>query len=248
MEKKNTQTSLFEINTDAIPDISSIFGDPQKAEPEAQTRKNGAGGGGNDQTPLEVQELTTTVRVKKTISRHRMRRILSEANLEKELPWHFNVGETYHCLSWGDVDSLTYFRVIVKQQHIKYALISTWCMAMEDLKEMDEWISRGYVDRIDLYCGEIFRGTYGAEYEAAIELEKKHGGRLCIFRNHSKIMVLLGERFDAVIESSANVNTNPRTEQSVITIDSDLAAWYKEIFDGVISFDRTFDDVKPYSE
>lgn len=45
MEKKNTQTSLFEINTDAIPDISSIFGDPQKADPESQTRKNGAGGG-----------------------------------------------------------------------------------------------------------------------------------------------------------------------------------------------------------
>lgn len=44
-KNEHIQTNLFEINTDAIPDISSIFGDPQKAEPEVQTRKNGAGGG-----------------------------------------------------------------------------------------------------------------------------------------------------------------------------------------------------------
>lgn len=241
-KKEHIQTNLFEINSDAIPDISSLFAEETK--PEKKEKKQS--GGGNDMTPLEIQEVTTTVRVKKTINRHRMRRILSEANLEKQLPWHFNAGETYHCISWGDVDSLTYMRSIVKQQRIKYALISTWCMAMEDINEIDEWLSRGYAERVDLYCGEIFRGTYAAEYEAAVELEKKHGGRLCIFRNHSKVMVLIGERFDAVIESSANVNTNPRTEQTVITIDSELAKWYKDIFDGVISFDRTFDDVKPY--
>ena len=243
MAKKSIQTNLFEINTAAIPDMASLFGEEEK--PETVLKDENSEAEGPDQTPLEKQEFNT-VRVKKTINRHKMRRILSEANLEKELPWHFSEGDTFHCLSWGDVDSLTYFRAVVKQQHIKYALISTWCMAMEDLREMDDWISRGYVDRIDLYCGEIFRGTYGAEYEAAIELEKKHGGRLCIFRNHSKVMVLIGDRFDAVIESSANVNTNPRTEQTVISIDGELARWYKDIFDGVISFDRTFDSVKPY--
>lgn len=243
-KKEHIQTNLFEINSDAIPDISSLFAEETK--PEKKEKKQS--GGDNDMTPLEIQEVTTTVRVKKTINRHRMRRILSEANLEKQLPWHFNAGETYHCISWGDVDSLTYMRSIVKQQRIKYALISTWCMAMEDVNEIDEWLSRGYAERVDLYCGEIFRGTYAAEYEAAVELEKKHGGRLCIFRNHSKVMVLIGERFDAVIESSANVNTNPRTEQTVITIDSELAKWYKDIFDGIISFDRTFDDVKPYED
>ena len=66
-----------------------------------------------------------------------------------------------------------------------------------------------------------------------------------MFRNHAKVMILLGERFDAVIESSANVNTNPRTEQTVITVDSELARWYKEFFDGIKSFERNFDDVEP---
>lgn len=201
---------------------------------------------GDELTPLQKQELNSSVKVKKTISGHKMRRILSEANLEKELPWHFEPGVSYHCMSWGDVDSLTYFRAVVKQQHIRYAFISTWCMAMEDVTEIEHWLKCGYIDRVDFYCGEIFRGSYTAEYEAVVALEKKYGGRLCIFRNHSKIMVLLGDRFDAVIESSANVNTNPRTEQTVITTDTELAHWYKDIFDGIISFDRSFDEVQPY--
>ena len=144
MAKKSIQTNLFEINTAAIPDMASLFGEEEK--PETVLKDENSEAEGPDQTPLEKQEFNT-VRVKKTINRHKMRRILSEANLEKELPWHFSEGDTFHCLSWGDVDSLTYFRAVVKQQHIKYALISTWCMAMEDLREMDDWISRGYVDR-----------------------------------------------------------------------------------------------------
>ena len=186
------------------------------------------------------------VRVRQTISRHAKRRVLSEIKLEQELPWHFENGVSYHCFSWGDVDSLTYFRAIVKQQKIRYAFISTWCMAMEDCNEIEGWIKAGYVGRCDFYIGEIFKASYYPEYEKLTAICKEHGGRVCMFRNHSKVMVLLGERFDAVIESSANVNTNPRSEQTVITVDKGLAAWYKEIFDGIRSFERHFDEVKPY--
>lgn len=196
--------------------------------------------------PEEELNPNKKVRVhKQEISRHRMRRITSEANLEKELPWHFEPGDVFHCISWGDVDSLTYFRVILKQQKIKYAAISTWCMATEDIKEIEEWLEAGIIRRVDFYCGEIFKGSYSKEYELLIELEKKHNGRVVIFRNHSKVMVIIGERFDAVIESSANVNTNPRTEQTTITIDSEVARFYKETFDGIKSFERNFDDVEP---
>jgi len=188
-----------------------------------------------------------SVKVKKTKNQHAMRRVLSELALEKELEWHFKEGVTYHCLSWGDVDSLTYFRLIVKQQHIFYALISSWCIASEDIAEIRQWIENGYIDRVDFYIGEIFKASYRKQYEELKELCRELGGRVCMFRNHSKIMVLLGDKFDAVIESSANVNTNPRCEQAAITVSRELANWYKEIFDGVISFERDFDDVKPYA-
>lgn len=60
-------------------------------------------------------------------------------------------------------------------------------------------------------------------------------------------MAGFGERFDFVIESSANVNTNPRSECTVITIDTELARFYKEeIFDNIQSFNRDFPNWEPY--
>lgn len=64
--------------------------------------------------------------------------------------------------------------------------------------------------------------------------------RICICRNHSKVMVGFGDKFDFVIESSANVNTNPRIEQASIHIDTNLAKFYKEFYDGLVSFNKDF--------
>lgn len=202
------------------------------------------------EVPKPKEELKTgkAVQVKKTENRHAMRRVLSELALEKELDWHFEQGVSYHSISFGDVDALTYMRVIVKQQRIKYALVSTWCMASEDISEIRSWIDKGYIGRVDFYVGEIFKASYYRQYQELIDLCKSLGGRVAICRNHAKVMVLLGERFNAVIESSANVNTNPRIENTVITVDSELAYWYKEFFDGIKSFERNFDDVTAWQE
>lgn len=200
----------------------------------------------SQEEPKEPEQDDKSVQVKKTENKHTMRRIKSELALEKELPWHFEPGVSYHCISFGDVDALTYMRVVVKQQRIRYALVSTGCMASEDISEIRGWIENGYIGRVDFYVGEIFKASYYKQYQELISLCKTLGGRVAICRNHAKVMVLLGERFDVAIESSANVNTNPRIEQAIITTDSELAHWYKEFFDGIKSFERNFDDVTPW--
>ena len=111
-----------------IPSILEIMGmDPTETQPK-QKKKD---------LPEPDDPLYEIVKVKKTMTIHQARRINSELALEKSLPWHFEQGASYHCVSFGDVDSLTYLRVIVKQQRIRYAVISTWCMALEDIKEID---------------------------------------------------------------------------------------------------------------
>ena len=75
-------------------------------------------------------------------------------------------------------------------------------------------------------------------YDAVLDFLPECGGRLCVFRNHSKIMMVVGERFDCLIESSANVNTNPRSENTVLTVDRQLVADYIELFNGIKSFDH----------
>lgn len=144
------------------------------------------------------------------------------------------------------MDSLTFFKHVLRQQRIQYAAISTWCMAGEDVRDLAEWHRRGLIGRVDLFVGEIFRGSYPDVYDVANDFLRECGGRMVIFRNHAKVFVILGERFDCLIESSANVNTNPRSENTVVTVDRDLARAYKELFDGIVSFERTYDAIKPF--
>lgn len=82
-------------------------------------------------------------------SRHITRKVASEKALEEQLPWHFNEGDCFHCFSFGDVDSFTFLRMVMRQQPLKYVAISTWCMAGEDIKELRSWYFRGMVERVD---------------------------------------------------------------------------------------------------
>lgn len=54
----------------------------------------------------------------------------------------------------------------------------------------------------------------------------------------TKIMAGTGDKFAFVIESSANINTNPRTENTVVTIDEGLYRFHKDYFDGIVSIEK----------
>ena len=119
-------------------------------------------------------------------------------------------------------------------------------MATSDAQEMLEWCRRGDVGRIDFYVGEIFKNGYRGCLDVLDEICTLTGGRVARFRNHSKLMLFFGERYSGVIESSANVDTNPRTEQTCITIDRSLAEFYLDYFDGINDFDGRYEEWRPW--
>jgi len=165
------------------------------------------------------------------------RRAFSETQLLDIMPLDMKDGESYHCITGGDVDSLSFLKVILRQQNLDYLLFSTWCMASEDIHQFEDWLASGKIKKIDAYVGEIFPGNYKQEYKLLVPLIEKYGGRVAVFRNHSKIYAGYGDKFYFGIESSANINTNPRTENGCITIDKGLFEFYKEYFDGINSFE-----------
>lgn len=195
-----------------------------------------------------AEEHARTVQVFKTWDTQKKMRIMSEANLDEALDWHMETGTAYHVISYGDVDSLTFLRHIVKQQRLRYVMLATWCMATSDAKEMLAWVQRGDVARMDFYVGEIFKSGYRGCLDVLDEICKATGGRTARIRNHSKLMVFFGERFSGCIESSANVDTNPRIEQTCITIDAGLAGFYKSFFDQMIDYDGRYKDWQPWTE
>lgn len=178
-------------------------------------------------------------------ARQLYRKAASEKALESAMPWHFKEGDCYHCFSFGDVDSFSFFKMVLRQQPIKYAAISTWCMAGEDVTDLRRWHERGMVGRVDFFLGEIFKSGYPDVYRAVQEFIQECGGRMVIFRNHSKVMAIEGERFDCLIESSANINTNPRSENTVLTVDRELTGEYIQLFSEIVPFNKDY-GAEPY--
>lgn len=187
----------------------------------------------------EEEPPVQTVKTHRGGKRALPRKAASERALENALDWYFADGDVYHCFSFGDVDSMSYFKHVLRQQRVKYLALSTWCMAGEDVNDLREWYRRGMVGRVDFFVGEIFQGSYPEVYDAVKEFIAECGGRLVVFRNHSKVMAVKGEKFDCLIESSANVNTNPRSENTVLTVDSELVDFYiNEIFSKIVPFNK----------
>ncbi len=179
---------------------------------------------------------------------HLHKRVIGEIALEKELTWHFKPGQIWHCISNGDVDFLSYLRLMVKQQHVRYMLIATWVMQMTDALEMQTWLEKGYVDRIDFYFGEIMPNSYRPVYDKVCKDLIVQDARVAVFRNHSKVCAGYGDQYAWAMESSANVVSNPRCENMTISIDEQTADFYKAWYDGIKSFQRDFDGWKPWQK
>lgn len=172
---------------------------------------------------------------------HRLhvRRAKSEATLIDILPLTIATGESWHVISHGDVDSLSYLAHLIKGvDFFDQVAISTWCMGAADLDQLEGWIEAGTIEDFALYVGEIFPSQYGDEYARAIDLSERYGFRLVVARNHSKVMLGRSSERSYVIESSANVNTNPRIEQTAIHESAELYDFYQSFFDGLKSIDR----------
>lgn len=182
-----------------------------------------------------------SARAQKANARTHARRCKAEKHLAEILPARFNAAESWDVISHGDIDSLTYLRHALNGvTHFDRVLISTWCIARADLEEIQGWLDAGRVDEFSLFAGEIFPSQYGDEYELMLQLRETYGCRLVIARNHSKVILAenIAEGYRLAMRSSANINTNPRIEQTTISCSDELHAFYLEFFNGIRSIDR----------
>lgn len=185
-----------------------------------------------------AEQAAVKARAMRRSGRVSMRRAKSEAVLADVLPLSIDDGESLHVISHGDIDCLSYLRHLLRAHRFDHLLLSTWCMARPDVEEIHGWLRDGLLGVVDWYVGEIFPGSYTDEYELIGRIVAEHGGRVCVARNHSKVIAATGPQGSFVVESSANLNTNPRIEQTTITRSEDLYFFYQDFFGALRSFAR----------
>lgn len=216
-------------------DLFSFDGKPPVPDeaPEPEPEKESKSKKGRKHRYTEVYELTP---------KFEYRRAFSESKLLDALAapgFHFQEGHAYNFITAGDVDSLSFLKAVLRQQDLDYCLASTWCMGAEDILQFREWVEADRIRKLDMYVGEIFSGSYAVEFQMLKRLYQDHPdlGRFALFRNHSKVYAGIGPLWSFGIQSSANINTNPRTENTCITIDRGLFEFYKKYYDGIKSFE-----------
>jgi len=197
------------------------------------------------QSAERAKRQTQAASAVRTQSRRQARYAKSEALLATLLPPVVMPGDAWHVLSSGDIDAMSYLVHFMRAPPLHHVIFSTWCMASPDVEQFGRWIANGTLARLEAYVGEIFPNQYPAEYENLCNHVQPTAGRVCVFRNHSKVILASNGTTHLCIESSANLNTNPRTENTVITHDAILYAHHKAYFDRVHSFARNFDNWRP---
>ena len=200
-------------------------------------------GGGK---PIEVEDVSVTQKTHRRTTeclglslKYEYRRASSEVALIDCLGMDdFRQGYSYNFITSGDVDAISYLKLIIRHQpKIKHLIASTWCMSAEDILQLRKWVEDGVIKSLDMYIGEIFPSSYRIEWGMLTKMyEELKCGRLVFFKNHSKIFAGYGEKYAFGIQLSANFNTNPRTENGCITIDDGLYRFYKAYFDDINSF------------
>lgn len=175
-------------------------------------------------------------------NRHLTRRAKSYDVLRSVLPEYVDAGDSYHVMSSGDVDSMSFMTFFMINYAFDDVLISTWVIADSDIDNLIDLMKNKRIKKLKLCLGEIYPGTYPAEYSRLLKMRRDFDFEMVVARNHSKIMLMKNELMNLVIESSANVNTNPRIEQTAIHNDAGLYEFYYEFFSGVKSIDRYSSD------
>lgn len=172
--------------------------------------------------------------------KYEYRRAFSEVNLINSAGIEFKENYSYNFITAGDVDALSYLKLVLNHQNLDYCLLSTWVMSAEDILQFEKWVEGGKIKKLDMYLGEIFPNSYKIEFSMVKKIYAKFDdlGRFAVFKNHSKIFAGYGDKFHFGIQTSANVNTNPRTENGCITINKDIFDFYKSYFDGIKSFEK----------
>ena len=110
---------------------------------------------------------------------HLYRRAYSEMTLLDimgEFDW--KEGSSYHFITGGDIDGLTYLKAILRQQSLDHCVLSTWRMSGEDILDVKNFVESGKIKKLDIYIGEVFPSSYKIEMGMLRDLYANDGEKV----------------------------------------------------------------------
>lgn len=176
-------------------------------------------------------------RAMRRIAKRRMMNGDRETHLRDMLAAAPAVGESIHIISAGKFDFWTWVPVMLQWIGKTDALYcSTWTLSRANALDLFAAHDAGLIAKgqVHFLTGVYFKRRETAVYSMLLQGLTERGGRYKAFENHAKVLLLCNAASGTYItvEGSANLNSNPRLEQYVITNERGLhdfhRAWMEE--------------------
>ena len=155
----------------------------------------------------------------------------SDKKLLDLLPLKIEPGTSFHVLSGGDIDALSYLRVIFANTgYFKNVTISSWRISMAAMQQLHAWMDAGLIDCLNLVVDRRFARLSLDVLDYAKSFIYEYSGNISVTLTHAKITLLENPEKDIyyVLESSANLNINKRLEHTTIYNDKGLHDFYRD--------------------
>ncbi len=160
--------------------------------------------------------------------------LLSLMNLKKEKWIKFikhlpTENEIYRILSNGTYDLFTFIDYIIKDSGfvINELYISTWATTTIQIKLLLKYFDEGKIKELNMVLGDYHKFKSRPEYGLLVTELNRRKQRFCIFNNHVKLILLTINNNYYVLESSANLTSNPRLELHILSNNKLLYDFHK---------------------
>lgn len=160
----------------------------------------------------------------------------SVAKLEKYIDGLPGSGFVHKFITDGGFSSISFVKYIADRCHIYDFYVSSFRIGKKELLLINSLYSSGNIDRCHFAVGTLMASgdksdrKYGY-YECFKELCDRNGWEYAVVNNHSKILLFDTDAGKYVIETSSNLNENPKIEQFSFEQDAGLYDFYKSVFD-----------------
>ena len=200
-----------------------------------------------DAEPTETDRMPSP-RAMRMEAKRAMLRVEREARLADLMPGPPKAGHQVHIVSGAKFDFWTWVPVMIDWlAGVEHLYCSTWTLSRGNAKELFALWDAGKIPKaaVRILTGTYFKRRESAVYAYLVEGLRARGGRYRAFQNHAKVLLLANAKRKTwlTVESSANLTSNPRLEQYVITNDRGLHDFHRGWMDEILRRPATDEEV-----
>lgn len=135
----------------------------------------------------------------------------------------------------GGFASIGLINYVAQKAKIKHLYVSTFRIGLKQFEILQSLKKRGLINKAT-YITSGMQGENGLKYDYLTPILdgcRNNKWRITELNNHSKIILMETKKDFYVVETSSNLNENPKIEQFSFCNDEELFCWYRDFFEAV---------------